>query len=226
MPISENLRRVRGGIEQACARAGRDPSGVRLVAVSKLADCSQILAAAEAGQADFGENYLQKALPKIESCSGKGLRWHMIGRLQSNKAARVASAFDLVHSLDSRKVARALSKGSIAGGSTCEVLIQVKLGGGDARGGVPPEGVYDFAAEISTLPALGLRGVMGVAPLGEPARPSFARLRRAFEDLRAQPPPGARIEVLSAGMSQDFDDAILEGATMVRIGTAIFGRRR
>ncbi len=222
MLIAERLRRVRGEIEQACAAAGRDPRGVRLVAVSKRADSPQILAAAEAGQVDFGENYLQKALPKIERCGGKGLRWHMIGQLQSNKAAQVAAAFDLVHSLDSLKVARGLSRGCLSRSSTCSVLIQIKLGGGQARGGVLAEGLAEFAAAVAALPAIRLRGLMGVAALEEPARPAFARLRRTFEDLRAQPPPGSEIEELSAGMSQDFSDAILEGATMVRIGTAIF----
>ena len=222
MLIAERLRRVYGEIEKTCAAAGREPRGVGLVAVSKRVDASQILAAVEAGQVDFGESYLQKAVPKIERCSGKGLRWHMIGQLQSNKAAQVAAVFDLVHSLDSLKAARVLSRASLAGNSSCGVLIQIKLGGGQSRGGILPEGLSEFADEVAALPAIRLLGLMGVAPLGEPARPAFARLRRTFEDLRARPPAGAQIEELSAGMSLDFREAILEGATMVRIGTAIF----
>ncbi len=221
LTISERLARVREALEASCHAVGRDPADVCLVAVSKRVNVAALLEAVAAGQVDFAENYLRDALPKIEACAGYGLRWHMIGQLQSNKAARVAQAFDVVQSLTSAKAARAISRAMSAAGPR-DVLIQVKLGGGAERGGVAIDEVPELAAEVADLPGVRLCGLMGVAPVDGPARPAFARLRRAFEDLRAAAPGGAEITELSAGMSGDFADAIAEGATIVRIGSAIF----
>jgi len=220
--IAERLAGVRERLAAAATRAGRDPADVRLIAVSKNVDADAIRAAHDAGQTDFGENYVQPALAKIEALGTARIRWHMIGQLQSNKAARVARAFDVVHSLASTSAARAMSRALAEQGRSCEVLVQVHLGGGAARGGVAPERAAAFVAEVAGLPGLIVDGVMGVAPRGEEARPAFARLRRVLEELRDLGLEGVPLRELSAGMSGDYEAAVLEGATLVRIGRAIF----
>jgi pyridoxal phosphate enzyme (YggS family) len=198
---------------------------VRIVAVSKGVRWERVKEALDAGQRDFGENYLQEAIPKIERLASVSPRWHFIGQLQSNKAARIARAFDLVHSLASASAARAISGAATQVGKVVPVMIQVRLGGGAERGGVEPEAVEALALSVCRLPGLTLDGVMGVAPLGEAARPAFARLRGVLDRLRGRGFPNAPLRELSAGMSADYGDAILEGATLVRLGSAIFGER-
>ncbi len=222
--VSERLARVRERLAEAAAAAGRDPAAVRLVAVTKRIDDARIAEAIAAGQLDFGENYVQEALAKMDRF-GPEIRWHMIGQLQSNKAARVARRFALVHSLASLSAARAISRAMAAGGEKCRVLVQVRLGGGPARGGVAPDAVDDFVAQVAELPGIVVDGLMGVAPLGEPPRPHFARLRGILEHLRTLGLPNAPLSEMSAGMSGDFREAIAEGATLVRIGEAVFGPR-
>jgi pyridoxal phosphate enzyme (YggS family) len=222
--IAERLGEVRTRLADAVARAGRNPDDVRLIAVSKNVDADAIRAAHEAGQTDFGENYVQPALAKMDALGDTpGIRWHMIGQLQSNKAARVARAFDVVHSLASTSAARAMSRALGEQGRSSAVLVQVHLGGGTGRGGVEPEQVPALAREVCGLPGLVLDGVMGVAPRDEEARPAFARLRCLLEQLRGLGLEQAPLRELSAGMSEDYEAAILEGATLVRIGRAIFG---
>ncbi len=226
--VAQRLDQVREAIEEACAACGRDPAGVLLIAVSKGVESARISQAIEAGQVDFGENYLQHALPKMEEVdglSGRPARWHMIGRLQSNKAAKAARRFDYIHCLDSASASAAISRAMHDDGKTARVLIQVRLGGGDQRGGIEPAELQAFADEVCSLPGLSLEGLMGVAPLGEAARPHFARLAGMLESLRGRGLDNAPLTELSMGMSGDFREAILEGATMVRIGTAIFGPR-
>jgi pyridoxal phosphate enzyme (YggS family) len=193
--------------------------------VSKGVRWERVKEALDAGQRDFGENYLQEAIPKIEQLGSVSPRWHFIGQLQSNKAARIARAFDLVHSLGSTSAARALSGAATAAGKVTPVMIQVRLGGGADRGGVAPEAVEALAEAICELPGLMLDGVMGIAPLGDAARPAFARLRGILDHLRGLGFPNAPLRELSAGMSADYGEAILEGATFIRIGSAIFGER-
>ncbi|RMF23314.1 MAG: YggS family pyridoxal phosphate-dependent enzyme [Deltaproteobacteria bacterium] len=222
--VAERLARVREQLAEAATAAGRDPATVRLVAVSKRVDEARIAEAVAAGQRDFGENYVQEALAKMDRF-GADVRWHMIGQLQSNKAARVARRFALVHSLASLKAARAISRAMVADGSSCRVLVQVRLGGGPARGGIDPAELEDFVGQVAEMPGIIVDGLMGVAPLEEPPRPHFARLREMLERLRSLQLPGAPLAEMSAGMSGDFRDAIAEGATLVRIGEAVFGPR-
>ncbi|RMD82281.1 MAG: YggS family pyridoxal phosphate-dependent enzyme [Candidatus Dadabacteria bacterium] len=222
--IASRLARVREEVAEAARQSGRDPAEVRLIAVTKRVDTARIAAAIEAGQRDFGENYVQEALGKIEQF-GPDVRWHMIGQLQSNKAARAARFFFMIHSLASLSAARAISRAMAAEGRQARVLVQIHLGGGPARGGVPAEAAEDFVRQVTGMPGILVDGVMGIAPLGEPPRPHFARLREMLERLRELELPNAPLRELSAGMSGDFRDAIAEGATMVRIGEAIFGPR-
>ena len=196
---------------------------MRIIAASKYADVAALRAAIEAGQRDFGENYLQQAVAKIEALGRSDLTWHFIGALQSNKAAKAARIFDLIHTLASETALAAISRATPAG-ETRHVLVQIHLGGGGARAGIEPSAACDFIRAAAGAPGIRVDGLMGVAPLGEPARPHFARLRAVLEGLRALGLPHAPLREMSAGMSEDFEDAILEGATMVRIGSALFGR--
>ncbi len=228
--IGAALATVHARIDAAARAAGRDPGDVRLVAVSKRQDAALVAAAVACGHRDFGENYVQEGLAKIETVRAlvgpdPELRWHMIGHLQSNKAARVASAFALVHGLDSLKAAAALGRGAVAAGTTAHALVQVHLGGHAGRGGVGIDEVEAFVAGAADIDGLQLDGVMGVAPPDEDPRPYFARLRQIAERLQALALPRAPMREISAGMTGDFEAAIAEGATLVRVGTAIFGKR-
>lgn len=223
--VRARLADVVSKIAAAAVEAGRDPSGVRLVAVTKRVGLDSIREAAAAGQRDFGENYVQEGLVKMEALSMPELRWHLIGALQSNKAARAARAFHLIHSVSTPSVARAISREMVAGNRSVRVLLQVKLGGGAPRAGVEVEEGEAAARMITGMPGLELDGLMGVAPPGEDARPHFERLAGLLEDLRRLRLPNAPLRELSAGMSGDYRDAIAAGATIVRIGSAIFGER-
>jgi pyridoxal phosphate enzyme (YggS family) len=208
-------------VADAARDAGRAADAVQIIAASKYADADAIRAAARAGQRDFGENYVQHALAKMRALEGLPVRWHLIGALQSNKAAKAARMFELIHTLSSRSALNAISR-ALPPGASCRVLVQVHLGGGSERAGLPPDEVAAFVREASA-PGVIFDGLMGVAPVGEPARPHFARLRAMLEDLRAMRLPHAPLREMSAGMSEDFVDAIREGATMVRIGRSLFG---
>ncbi len=223
--IAERLALARVQVAAASSAAGRESGSVRVVAVSKGVSYERILEAVNAGHEDFGENYPQEARAKMERLASVSLRWHFVGQLQSNKAAKVAREFDLVHSLDSATAARAISRARVAAGGASAVLIQVRLGGGPERGGVLPEEAEGFAAAVCGLPGLVLDGVMAVAPLDLPARPAFAKLRETLDCLRRARLPHAPLREMSAGMSSDYEEAILEGATLVRLGRAIFGDR-
>jgi pyridoxal phosphate enzyme (YggS family) len=223
--IAERLEATRQSVAEAARAAGRQPGEVRLIAVSKSVGVAAIEQAARAGQCDFGENYVQDAMAKIAGLESYELRWHMIGQLQSNKAAKVARTFHLVHSLASLSAARAISRAMVADGSTCRLLLQIRLGGPTGRGGVSDDDAPGIARSVAAMPGIRLEGVMGVAPQGVDARPHFARLRSVLETLRGLGLPNAPLTELSAGMTDDFREAILEGATIVRIGRAIFGPR-
>jgi hypothetical protein len=228
--LSESLAAVRARIAAACAAAGRPPGDVALVAVTKLFPASDVLALSRLGVSDVGENRDQEAAPKAAACAARGvsLTWHFVGQLQANKAASVVSYADVVHSVDRPGLVSALSRRAVAAGRdqpgrALRCLIQVSLDDAAGRGGARPAEVPALADAIAAAGGLALSGVMAVAPLGAPPRPAFARLAD-IADIVAAAHPGAR--AISAGMSNDLEDAVAEGATLVRIGTALLGGRR
>lgn len=223
--LPENLQRVRARIAAAAARCGRNVDSVTLLAVSKAQPVELIEAAARAGLRDFGENYVQEALGKIEATRPLGLNWHFIGRIQANKTRAIAADFAWVHSVDRLRIAERLSAQRPFHAPPLQLCIQVRLGEEPSKGGAPAEEVAQLAAAIAALPRVRLRGLMGVPPEeSDPGRQRewFARLRRLLESLNAG---GAGLDTLSMGMSADLEAAVLEGATIVRIGTALFGPR-
>jgi PLP dependent protein len=223
--LTTNLAAVRTSIAAACAAAGRSSAEVQLIAVTKTFPASDIMLLNHLGVADIGENKDQEAAPKVAACAAAGLelRWHFVGQLQVNKAASVASYAYMVHSVDRLRLIDALSRRAAATGRQVRCLVQVSLDARPGRGGADPGQVLDLAGAIAGRDGLALAGVMAVAPLGQPARPAYAQLRRVAEMVRGAH-PGA--QVISAGMSRDLGDAIAEGATHVRIGTALLGGRR
>jgi pyridoxal phosphate enzyme (YggS family) len=225
--LAENLQAVRARIDAAARAAGRDPAGVALLAVSKTWPAADIRALAALGQRDFGENRVQELLGKAEQLADLRPRWHFVGQLQRNKAAAVARTGAVVHSLDRGALAVTLDRAGQEAGRPVEVLIQVDLGGpagqAAARGGARPDEVPALADVVADAPGLRLLGLMAVAPRGEQPAPAFARLAALAGRLRADHPEAVEI---SAGMSGDLEDAVAAGATLVRVGTAVFGARR
>jgi pyridoxal phosphate enzyme (YggS family) len=216
---------VRSRIRQAAVAAGRDPAAITLVAVTKAQTAETIRLAATAGVTDFGENYLQEALPKMDELADLSLRWHFIGGIQSNKTRVIAQRFDWVHSIDRLSIARRLSEQRPFHAPPLNLCIQVELVPEPTKGGVGPGEVGPLAAAAAELPRVRLRGLMCVPPPQTDAmatRAVFARLRTLLEELNAS---GHKLDTLSMGMSGDFESAIAEGATLVRIGTALFGSR-
>lgn len=221
-PIAANVQAVRRRISGALPPGARE---VTLVAVSKTRPPEAIREALDAGCADIGESYVQEALPKIAALAGSGVRWHYIGHVQANKARDIAAKFDWVHGIDRPKVAAALSRLRPEGMQPLDVCVQVNISEEATKGGVEPDAAVALCREVASLPNLRLRGLMGMAaPTAEVAeqRRQFALLRRTFEQARAA---GIAMDTLSMGMSDDFEAAVAEGSTMVRIGTAIFGSR-
>ena len=219
------VNEVRSRILEAAIAAGRDPASVTLVAVSKSQTAESIRLAATAGVTDFGENYLQEALPKMDGLADLGLRWHFIGAIQSNKTRAIAERFDWVHSINRLGIARRLSEQRPFHAPPLNLCIQVELIAEPNKAGVDPAHVGELAAAAALLPRVRLRGLMCIPPpLNNRAaeREVFARLRTLLEELNAS---GHKLDTLSMGMSADFESAIAEGATLVRVGTAIFGAR-
>jgi pyridoxal phosphate enzyme (YggS family) len=222
--ISANLQAVGQRIAAAARAAGRDPGSVRLLAVSKTFSDTAIRAAAAAGQRAFGENYVQEALAKMAALSDLDLEWHFIGPLQSNKTRAVAEHFDWVHSVDRMRIAERLSAAR-AGRPALQVCLQVNTSGEASKGGVAPEEAADLAAAVARLPHLRLRGFMTLPEPTQDAvllRGRFRLLRQLRDAANAR---GLTLDTLSMGMSDDLEAAILEGATIVRVGSAIFGTR-
>jgi PLP dependent protein len=223
--LAAALPKVRARIQEAELAAGRAPGSVTLVAVTKGHDAAAVAAARAAGLADFGENYVQEALAKLASLPREGLTWHFIGQLQTNKTRPVAEHFDWVHSVDRLKVAERLSAQRPAHGPRLSLCLEVALTPEPDKGGVDPLELDALADAIAKLPRVALRGLMCVPPEhGTPAqrRAEFAELARMKDRLNAR---GHALDALSMGMSQDFELAIEEGATHVRLGTALFGPR-
>jgi pyridoxal phosphate enzyme (YggS family) len=231
--IQHRLHAVRARIEAAARAAGRDPAAVALLAVSKTWPAGAVREAAAAGQRAFGENYVQEGVDKIEALRGmeleEPLEWHFIGPLQSNKTRPVANAFDWVHGIDRLKIAERLSAQRDVRLAPLNVCIQVNVSGEDSKSGVAPDEVAALARAVAGLPRLRLRGLMCIPePTGDEAvlRSRFALLRTLKAGLIADGVAGAaQLDTLSMGMSDDIGPAVAEGATIVRVGTAIFGAR-
>jgi pyridoxal phosphate enzyme (YggS family) len=222
---AERVAAVRSRIECIAEASGRDPSSITLVAVAKSQSAESVRRVATAGVTDFGENYLQEAIAKMDALAALGLRWHFIGGIQSNKTRAIAERFDWVHSIDRLAVARRLAEQRPFHAPPLNVCIQVALSAEERKGGVAPERLAELAAAVAALPRLQLRGLMCVPPPQtdpQAQRAVFAELRRARDALNRE---GAALDTLSMGMSGDFEAAIAEGATCVRIGTALFGAR-
>ena len=225
--ISRKIQEVSGRIARACEAAGRPVASVTLLAVSKTQPAEVVRAAAAAGLSRFGENYVQEGLAKIAALADlrPQLEWHLIGPLQSNKTRAVAEAFDWVHSVDRLKTAERLNEQRPAGLPPLQVCLQVDISGEDTKSGVAPAALDALAHAVAALPRLRLRGLMAIpAPADDPAaqRAPHRALRTLFERLQAQ---GLALDTLSMGMTADLEAAVLEGATLVRVGTALFGAR-
>ena len=227
MSISDNLQAIRHRIADAARACGRDPADILLLAVSKTKPDADIIAAHAAGQTAFGENYVQEGCDKAQRLeeAGLALDWHFIGPLQSTKTRQVATWFDWVHSVDREKIAARLSEQRDPHRPPLNLCIQVNVSGEASKSGVAPDEVAALADAIAALPRLALRGLMAIPePTDDVAlqRRRFAHLRQLKDDLNAR---GHRLDTLSMGMSQDLEAAIAEGATIVRVGTALFGAR-
>lgn len=226
--IADNLGAVRRRIAAATQRAGRDVSSITLIAVSKTFTAESVRDAARAGQMHFGENRVQEGLEKIEVLKDLSLSWHLIGHLQSNKARKAVGAFHWIHSIDSRELLRKVDDAAAEAGTHPRVLIQVDLANEATKFGADAAVVADLVKGALDARAVELRGLMIVPPIPESpeaSRPWFRQLRQVRDSLVAAGAPADRLADLSMGMSDDFEVAIEEGATMVRVGSAIFGRR-
>ena len=226
--IPRRLAEIRDRIANAAGRAGRKPEDVRLIAVSKTHPIEAVRAAADAGQIDFGENKVQEALQKIAQGADMGIRWHLIGHLQSNKARKAAAAVGAIHAIDGVDLLKRVDQAASEAGRIVDVLIQVDLALEDTKHGAPVDAVPAIVKAAEGCTAARLTGLMLLPPLAEnpeEARPWFARLRALRDELVEGGSPADRLRELSMGMSHDFEVAIAEGATMVRVGTAIFGER-
>lgn len=223
--VTENLKLIRDLLASAAVEAGREPGTVQLLAVSKKQPLQKIFAAADLGQRDFGENFVQEGLDKISQTRHLGLTWHFIGHLQTNKTRAVAENFDWVHTIDKLKTARRLSDQRPQDNRPLNICLQINVDAEPGKSGIAPDELPDLAAAVAELPNLRLRGLMCLPRVRtdeEDQRQPFAALRKMAESLRNN---GIDVDTLSMGMSGDYAAAILEGATMVRIGTAIFGER-
>ena len=223
--IPANLQAVLAGIHAAAEKFGRNPDDISLLAVSKTWPASDVRVAAAAGQRAFGENYVQEGVEKADELASLGLTWHFIGPLQSNKSRRVAETFDWVHTVDRLKIAQRLSEQRPDNLPPLQICLQVNISGEETKSGMRLSELPGLALQVVQLPRLRLRGLMAIpAALDnfEAQRESFRVLREAYERLRRD---GLPLDTLSMGMSHDYEAAIAEGATLVRVGTAIFGAR-
>lgn len=223
--ISNALQAVRERIARAAAQCGRAPEGIRLLAVSKTFGPDAIREAHDAGQRAFGESYVQEALPKMAALSELDLTWHFIGPLQSNKTSPIAQHFAWVHSVDRAKIAQRLSEQRPPALPALNICLQVNVSGEASKSGVAPAQLSALAESVAALPRIKLRGLMAIpAPTEDVAqqRAAFRAVRELFEQLNAQ---GLALDTLSMGMSHDLEAAIQEGATIVRVGSAVFGSR-
>ncbi len=227
--MKEILDHIHERITKAAIGCGRDPESVRLVAVSKTVDAQRVAAAIEAGVTILGENYIQEARDKFNALIERPVSWHFIGHLQSNKAKYAVRMFDLIHSVDSFKLATALDKAAAKIGKVQDILVQVNISGEKSKSGTAEEDALKLIEDTGRLEHIRIRGLMTMPPFyDEPdrARPFFRRLALLGERIKGLHLPGVAIHEYSMGMTGDFEVAIEEGATLVRIGTAIFGARQ
>lgn len=225
--VADNVAKLRERIAASAARAGVAPESIQLVAVTKRMPVEAIREAIEAGITAIGENRMQEALAKFPEI-GRDVQWHLVGHLQSNKAGPAAELFDLIHSVDSPRIAHALSRSASQCGRDLDILIQVNTSGEETKFGVSPQETVPLLEKIQGLPGIHVKGLMTIGPFRpnpEEARPSFHSLRRLSEKIRSLNIDGVEMTRLSMGMSGDFEVAIEEGANLVRIGTAVFGPR-
>jgi PLP dependent protein len=228
MDIKENISRVQEKIAAACQRSGRRIEDVKLIAISKTVPPDRIREAYEAGLRDFGENRVQEAKTKRPSLSDLTVTWHMVGHLQTNKAKAARELFHWIHSADSLRLAQKLDQAAVCSGDRLPVLLEVNLGEQETKSGAHEAEVMELAEQTSRLETIELRGLMVIPPFfddPEAARPFFQHLRELAKQIESKRLPNVSMHELSMGMSHDFEVAIEEGATMVRVGTAIFGPR-
>ena len=226
--IAQRLSLIRERIQGACQRVGRHPDAVRLLAVSKTQPASAVLAAQAAGQPFFGENRVMEARDKIAQLPGNTCQWHLIGPLQRNKVKAAVGLFQMIHTVDSFSLAQALSH-CVVGTPPLPVLIQVNVGRETQKSGVAVEEAETLARAMAELPGIALRGLMAIPPMAprpEETRPYFQMLAQLAKDIDTQKIPGITMTELSMGMSHDFEVAVEEGATWVRVGSALFGNRQ
>ena len=227
MSIVDNLRVIRQRIAQAALKAGRDPEQVRLVAVSKTKPAAAIAEALACGQVIFGENYVQELVAKAAELP-QGISWHFIGSLQSNKVRQIAGLVDMIHSVDRLSLAQEIDRQWGALGKSCEILIQVNISHEATKSGTSGEQLLELVTAVAGLPHLRIVGLMTMPPFfdePEAARPYFRALKELAREVAAEEIPGVEMRELSMGMSGDFEAAIGEGATLVRVGSALFGER-
>lgn len=225
--IKDNIAAVRERIDAAAKRAGRVPEEIKLIAVSKTMPVEMLKEAYEAGQRDFGENRVQELVPKMEELPAD-IRWHLIGQLQKNKVKYISGKTELIHSVDSIGLAQFIDKEAKKRGVVSDILLEVNIAGEKSKSGFKPEEVLDAAEQISALDGVRIRGLMTVAPLVENAEDNriyFRNLKHLYIDMQNKNMDNSMVDTLSMGMSGDFEVAVEEGATMVRVGTAIFGKR-
>ena len=228
MQIKNNIEKIQAHIQKTAIDCGRSPEEVHLIGVSKRKPEELIRAAIDAGHRDFGENYIQEAMEKIDSLGKESARWHFIGHLQSNKARFAVKYFDLIHTVDKLKLAREIGKQAAKIGKTQDILLQINIAEEETKSGAGAGEVIDLARQISELEHVSLRGLMCMPPFfadPEDARGYFRAVKTISLEIRDMDLPGVEMEHLSMGMSNDFAVAIEEGATLVRVGTAIFGSR-
>jgi pyridoxal phosphate enzyme (YggS family) len=226
--IKDRLERVQERIREAAVGCGRDPETVKLVAVSKTVPLNLVQAGIKAGATILGENYVQEASQKIEALQGEDVSWHLVGHLQSNKAKHAVKLFDLIHSVDSFKLAKELDRRSHAIDKVQPILIQVNISGEQTKSGIETDEALALIREVAPLENVAVRGLMTMPPyFNAPAlvRPYFRALRALQSQVREEAIRNVDMSELSMGMTGDFEAAIEEGATLVRIGTAIFGKR-
>ena len=225
--IAENLTNVKNNIKEACLKAGRDVSEVTLVAVSKMKPNKDILEAYDAGIRVFGENYVQELAEKMEELPDD-IKWHMIGHLQRNKVKYIVGRVDMIHSVDSRRLAQEISERSSKLGKVTDILAQINMAGEESKFGLRPDEATDFAIAVSEMKGIRLRGLMTSAPFVEDAeknRNIFRSMKDLSVDIMKKNIDNVLMDTLSMGMTADYKVAIEEGATLVRVGTAVFGER-